>query len=61
MYTWSVATSVGYVDVTRSLETWLESSDPNQANAGWVMIPAGPDGWDFYASDGAEPPTLIVT
>jgi hypothetical protein len=45
------------VDVTQSLAAW--SRDP-ASNLGWVFLPAGSDGWDVSASEGAAPPRLIV-
>jgi hypothetical protein len=45
------------VDVSASLDAW--SSNPC-LNHGWVFLPTGDDGWTFDASEGVEPPRLIV-
>ena len=50
------------IDVTASLLAWLEDPDSNE---GWVLLPTGGDGWDFYSSEGFSeegtvPPKLIV-
>jgi len=45
------------IDVTDSLAAWSEDPCSNQ---GWVLLPLGEDGWDFYSSEGDVPPRLIV-
>ena len=45
------------VEVTTSLEAWARDPD---SNFGWAILPLGDDGWDFYSSEGAVPPKLVV-
>ena len=45
------------VDVTASLQAWVECGD---LNGGWALLPGGTDGWDFCSAEGTYPPQLIV-
>ncbi|MCZ6795924.1 MAG: DNRLRE domain-containing protein, partial [Planctomycetota bacterium] len=55
----SVAAAGGAVriDVTPSLRAW--SADP-ASNHGWVFLPRGTNGWDFFSAEGETPPRLTV-
>ena len=44
------------LDVTSSVQAWADG----QANNGWVLMPSGPDAWQFYSAEGSVPPKLIV-
>lgn len=44
-------------DVTDSLLAW--QADPS-ANHGWVFLPTGTDGWDFFSAEGDFAPLLTV-
>lgn len=46
------------IDVTESLSAWSE--DPC-SNHGWVFLPRGSNGWDFFSTEGNEPPRLAVS
>ena len=45
------------VDVTQSLQAWL--ADPS-SNHGWAILPTSYNGVDFYSSEGAIAPRLVV-
>jgi len=45
------------IDVTASVAGWV---DRPCANFGWAMLPVGGNGWDFFSSEGDDPPRLIV-
>jgi hypothetical protein len=45
------------IDVTRSLQAWVE--DPS-SNFGWVILPLGNNGWDIRSSESTSPPELRV-
>ncbi|WP_396610542.1 DNRLRE domain-containing protein [Haloferax sp. S1W] len=45
------------IDVTASVQAWVDG----QTNLGWVFLPSGDNGWDFYSAEGATPPRLDVT
>ncbi len=53
------ATGRTEIDVTASLNAWRD--DP-ASNFGWVLLPAGSDGWDARSAESAEParPQLVV-
>jgi len=44
-------------DVTASLQAWLEDPDSNR---GWVLLPFGDDGWDFYSSEGISEEGIVA-
>lgn len=57
VHTGRVRTGTTTIDVTKSLQAWIEGSP----NYGWVFLPRGGNGWDFSSSEGSTPPTLTVT
>ena len=51
------ATGKRSIDVTASLAAWLANP---AGNLGWVLLPTGGDGVDFYSSEGTTRPRLVV-
>ena len=45
------------LDVTSSLDVWVTNPSVNQ---GWVFLPTGNNGVDFWSSEGVTPPKLVV-
>ena len=54
--TGSVTDGVTTIDVTSSIEAWLNGA----ANYGWAFLSLGSDGWRFSSSEGGTPPRLDV-
>ncbi len=46
------------IDVTSSLQRWLD--DPS-GNYGWALLPTGDNGFDFYSAEGEFAPELRVS
>src|SRR5215203_360278 len=53
--TGSVALGTSTFDVTTSVQAWADwaARRGGTANHGWAFLPSGPDGWDFYSSEGS--------
>jgi len=51
----NVVTGPLVIDVTESLNAW--QADPS-SNYGWVFLPTGNDGVDFFSAEGGTPPIL---
>ncbi len=45
------------IDVTASLQAWVQDPATNQ---GWVLLPRGNNGWDIRSSESTQPPQLRV-
>ncbi len=54
--TGSVNNGVTTIDVTSSVEAWLNGA----ANYGWAFLSLGSDGWRFSSSEGGTPPKLDI-
>lgn len=55
--TGSVEAGTSDFDVTDAVQAWVDGEDNN----GWVLIPSGGNGWDFYSREGSTPATLTIT
>jgi Ca2+-binding RTX toxin-like protein len=53
----TVKTGILTIDVTASLKAWQEN--PN-SNYGWVFLPTGSDGVDFFSAESTSAPRLVV-
>ena len=54
--TGSVTDGVTTIDVTSSIEAWLNGA----ANYGWAFLSLGSNGWRFSSSEGGTPPRLDI-
>ncbi|MEM9981521.1 MAG: DNRLRE domain-containing protein [Bacteroidota bacterium] len=52
-----VAEGMLSIDVTASVQAWANGAE----NYGWVILPEGDNGWDFYSKEGFMPPRLTIS
>ena len=54
----AAAIGVLSINMLTSLQAWLAAP---ASNRGWVFLPTGSDGVDFYSAEGTTPPKLSVS